>query len=517
MTQSMTRSLVLWFPGWSTAAEARARGLAPESPLALVVGGTVFACNDAAASWGVKAGQRMREAQAACPQIEIRPYDIDADYRAFESVFQHVEERAPGGQILQPGLCVLRVRGPSRYYGGEHRAAETLVDAVRSVGIRDIRAGIADGIFPAELAARRAEPGRIVAIPSEQTARFVAAVPIDELPADALAGAGPLLHRLGIHLLGDYARLDVDQVRDRFGPNAVRVHRLANGDDPRMVVPTGITVEHEIRREFDEPLDRVDQIAFSLRADIDALAEQVTATGKVATSISVELCDESGRLSERHWLHPRFFRAADIVDRVRWQVQGAHTGAAALAAPIAAVRIAVVGLDDRAHYEAGLWGDAADQRVHAQLTRVQSMVGHAEVCTIEPGAGRLLRERQLLVPWGEKRRGADRSGQPWPGAQTGVAPSLVLEKAAEVTVLDTEGAVASITERGTLTAPLSALSIGGTVRLLRGWAGPWKIDVRWWDARTHQRVHRFQAVDDRGDAWMLTLQNGRWSIEARYD
>ncbi|PFG31121.1 DNA polymerase Y family protein [Paramicrobacterium agarici] len=517
MKASALRTLVLWIPGWSTAAAARARGLARDAPLALIVAGVVSECNEAASAWGVKPGQRTREAQAACPHVEVQPYDSDADYRAFESVFRSIEELAPGGQVLQPGMCALRLRGPGRYYGGEHAAAERLLGAVHADGIIDVRAGIADGIFPAELAARRAASGGIVDIPSAETARFVAAVPIDELPADALAGNGPLLHRLGIHVLGDYARLDITQVRDRFGPDAVRVHRLANGDDPRMVVPTGDTAEYEVHRQFDEPLDRVDQIAFSLRADVDGLTEQVAAAKSVATGIRVELRDENGRVGERTWLHPRFFRAADILDRVRWQTQGAQTGAAALAAPVSAVRITVVGLDDRANYVAGLWGDSADQRVHNSITRVQSMIGHTEVCTIQPAGGRLLRERQTLVPWGEKPSSADRSAQPWPGSRTGLSPSLVLENPVEATVLDIEGNVASVTERGALQAPLMALSVNGDVRMLRGWAGPWNVDARWWDARTHQRVDRFQAVDDRGEAWMLTIQDGRWSIEARYD
>ncbi|WP_166983788.1 DNA polymerase Y family protein [Paramicrobacterium fandaimingii] len=517
MGTSTTRTLVLRFPGWSAAAAATAHGAAHDLPLAVLVSGVVSACNAAASAWGVAPGQRLREAQAACPQLEVHPYDRDADYRAFEGIFQVIEERAPGGQILQPGLCALRLRGPSRYYGGERAAAETLTRAVRASGFADVRAGIADGIFPAELAARRARAGEIVAIPSADTARFVAAVPIDELPAEALAENGPLLHRLGVHLLGDYARLDVAQVRDRFGPDAVRVHRLANGDDPRMVVPTETTLEYSVHREFDEALDRIDQIAFSLRADIDALTQRVAESQKVATSIRIELRDDRGGLRERTWLHPRFFRAPDIVDRVRWQVQGTQAGAAALEAPISAVLITVVTIDDRAHYEAGLWGESADQRVHNSITRVQSMIGHTGVCTLQPGEGRLLRERQLLVPWGEKRSSADRSSEPWPGSQTGLAPSLVFENPAEVAVLDTAGEVASLTERGTLRAPLMALSLDGSIRMLRGWAGPWSVDARWWDARRHQRVHRFQAVDDHGDAWMLTMQSGRWSVEARYD
>ncbi|SEC14071.1 protein ImuB [Paramicrobacterium humi] len=519
MPESLTRSLVLWCVDWSVMAAADSTGNPRTTPFALVERGLLAFCNRAAAQWGVRAGQRVREAQAACPALVVHGYDADADHRAFENVFARLDELTPGAQVLAPGLCALRMRGPSRYYGGEEAAASRLLSLMRELDIDDARIGVADGIFPAELAARRAEPGRAVIVPAGTSAGFVADVPIDELPATELAGQGPLLHRLGIHTLGQYARLGVDQVRDRFGPAAVRLHRLANGDDPRMVEPTQRAAEFTLHREFDDALDRADQIAFTVRADADRMMAHIAEAGLVATAMRIELRDETGDQRERTWLHPRFFSASDVLDRLRWQLQGAGSTSDALASPIVSVQISAAALDDRAHHEEGLWGDGVDQRVHHSITRVQSMLGHAEVCTISRTGGRMLRERQQLVPWGERAVTAETAApeRPWPGALKGLPPSTVFERPAPVTVFDRDGNIAVVTARGTLHAPLAALSTGGSALRLTAWAGPWPVDMRWWDPANRRRLYRFQAIDQTGTAWLLNLEDGRWSAEGRYD
>lgn len=517
MMTAASRIFAVWFDGWAPRAAAAAHGIPADTPFALTQRGQIFMSGDAAAYWGVRAGQRIREAQAACPSLVLLPYDIDADYRAFERTFAVIDAVVPGGQVLKPGLCALRGRGATRYYGGEQQAAEAVLTELREAGLNGARIGIAEGIFPAEMAARRAEYEGVLNVPADRTARFVASIPLRDVPDEALAAQRPLLQRLGVHTMGDYARLTEDQVRDRFGTGAVRLHRLANGDDPRLVDPTTVSTRHEVRKAFEPPLDRVEQIAFTLRADIDALASQLAQDDKVMVSIRISLCGEDGGESERSWSHPRFFRAHDVVDRLRWQVQGEQPGGTALTSAIASVRIRAEAVDDRSNYDEGLWGDGVDARIDRSLTRVQSMVGHAGVCTLEAVGGRMLRERQRFVPWGERRTDERADDRPWPGAQTGLPPTLVFEKPFGVAVLDVEGNVAAVSERGALRAPLSALRLNGRVLPLRGWAGPWGVESRWWDPRAHRRVQRFQAIDAEGTAWLLTLESGRWTAEARYD
>ena len=161
---SPVRTLLLWCPDWPTNAAAAELGCEPGAPLALIDRGEVFACSAAARSDGVRRGLRVREAQSRCTDLIAVPYDPVLDHRVFEPVVAAVEEIVPGVQLSRPGTCVMRARGPSRYYGGERQAAQALLDTLAGVGVPDARVGIADGPFAAEQAAKLRSSGGADAI-----------------------------------------------------------------------------------------------------------------------------------------------------------------------------------------------------------------------------------------------------------------------------------------------------------------------------------------------------------------
>lgn len=552
----VTRAIVLWCPDWPVIAAQQALDLPPDEPLALVEKGVVFACSPAARADGVKRGLRMREAQARCPQLNVLPYDPVLDARAFEPVLAAIEEITPGVQPVRPGTCVLRARGPARYYGGEEQAAAELLRCLEGLGLPDARVGIADGPFAAEQAARStgaarplssatptgttstdaaastdattgraADPpaphfwarSRVRIIPSGDSPRFLAPLPVAHL---GFAELTPLLRRLGLHTLGDIAALSRVDMRERFGERGELAHTLASGLDGTAVVPRTPPKQLDRSIEFEPPLDRVDQVTFAVRGTAEQFIGGLTKAGLVCTSLRVEVTDESGRVSERTWLHPRLFSPPDVVDRVRWQLQGSGAIDSGLASPISRVVLEPEAVDDIGHHEDGLWGGGADERIHHGLTRVQSMLGHEAVVTATIGGGRAPGERQVLVPWGDRPVGVARADQPWPGSLPAPAPSTVFEVPRPVAVLTEEGAPVEVTDRGDVTAPIARFSATGQARDARpvdSWAGPWPVRERWWDATLSRAMHRFQLVDADGTAWLLALAGSGWFAEARYD
>ncbi|GIT81737.1 DNA polymerase [Leifsonia sp. LS1] len=516
--REVTRAIVLWCPDWPVLAALRADAeLADDAPVALMHKGVVFACSAAARADGVRRGLRMREAQSRCPQLEVLPYDPVLDERAFEPVLAAIEEIAPGVQPVRPGTCVLRARGPARYYGGEEAAAAELLRCLEGLGLPDARAGIADGPFAAGQAARSTGTSRVRVIAPGGSPAFLAPLPVAQLGLTELT---PLLRRLGLHTLGDLAALDRVDVRERFGERGEHAHDLAGGFDGAAVVPRTPPAQLDRTIEFEPPLDRVDQVAFAVRGTAEQFVAALTKAGLVCTTLRVEVADESGRISERSWLHPRLFSPGDVVDRVRWQLQGSGGAEPGLASPIVRVGLVPEAVDDIGHHEDGLWGGGADERIHHGLTRVQSMLGHEAVLTATIGGGRGLTERQVLVPWGDRPVGASRAEQPWPGSLPAPAPSTVFEVPRPVAVLTEEGATVDVSDRGDLTAPIVLFSPTGALRDARevaSWAGPWPVRERWWDATLARAMHRFQLVDADGTAWLLRLASGGWFAEARYD
>ncbi len=503
------RSLVIWMPDWPIVALVREAGGDAAEPIAVFDKGLVTACSAAARADGVRRGQRRRDAQARCPDLRVADADPIRDHRVFAPLVARIEEMAPGVQVLEPGLCALRVRGPARFYGGEAEAAGALLAAVGDGGL-DVRAGVADGPFTAQQAARagtRADrPIRVVE--GGASAGFLAPLPVSVLDDETV----DLFARLGVQTLGQLAAIAPERMVERFGVAGARLHALAAGLDSRPISPR--TPPPELHREvaFEPPVELADQVAFGMRVAAEQFVSGLGAVDLVCTELRVILTGERGETSTRVWLHPNAFDAAGVVDRVRWQL--AEGGR--LTSGVTGVRIEPERVDEARHHTAALFGSGPEQRVHHALSRVQAMLGHRGVLTPVVGGGRWLAERQVLVPWGDRVITSER-GRPWPGSLPDPLPSTVYAEPVPLAVVDGEGDMVAVDGRGEPTAEPAALVTGSGSRGIRSWAGPWPVIERMWDAGRARHAHRFQIVDSTQTAWLLVCDGGEWHIEGRYD
>lgn len=569
------RSLVLWFPDWPVTALEREAGAgagrpgssggAPEAvmtaagerpgddrphrgegrrhPIAVVERNLIVACSVDARGEGVRRGMRRRDAQARCPGLVLVNADAARDHRAFASIVSLIEERAPGVQLVRPGLCALRIRGPARYYGGEIEAARVLIGVLREAGLDDVRAGVADGPFTAEQAARggTSADDPVFVVPAGGAAGFLAPLPISVLDASAMLGGRAeevtaatdlvgLLARLGVQTLGGFAAMEADRVRERFGERGVRFHALAAGRDSRPVQPRTPPPELEREIAFEPPLEIADQVAFAMRVTADDFVAGLGAVDLVCTELRVELVGDRGERSERVWLHPGSFDAAAVVDRVRWQLAedvGAGDPAGGLRSGVTLVRISPEAVDAASHHAPALFGGGPEERVHHALSRVQAMLGHRGVVTPAIGGGRWLAERQVLVPWGdrdERDRQAKGGGglaaqraRPWPGSLPEPLPSTVFADPVPVDVRALGGELVDVDDRGNVAAVPAFFIESGRRRPIEAWAGPWPVVERGWDAARSRRAYRFQVVDADGSAWLLVCDGDAWTAEATYD
>jgi protein ImuB len=516
-----TRTMVLWSPDWPITAATRDLGLDREAPIAMIESGVVFACSPAARLEGVRRGLRVREAQARCTTLTVLPHRPEVDNRVFEPVITEIERMMPGVQLLRPGSLAIRARGPARYYGGEKPAALSLIGVLDDLGIPGARVGVADGPFTAEQAARStrgdSRGGAVRVVAEGASAQFLGPLPLAVLDEPGIA---VLLQRLGIRTLAAFAALDETDVRERFGTPGARVHALARGLDARLVSPRVPPRQLEQSVAFEPALDRIDQVSFGVLGIAEAFIAGLIAAKLVCTAIRIDIDSDAGEVSGRSWLHPRSFTASEIVDRVRWQLQGgtAETG---LSAGVTRVTVTPESVDSVGNHEEGLWGSGPDERIHHGLSRVQGMLGHEAVLTAVVGGGRTLGDRATLVAWGDRVPAV--ATRPWPGQLPQPAPATVFPTGHPVHVFGAGGRAVAVDERGVLSAAPVEFSAGsgGTMRAVAAWAGPWIVDERWWDAATSRRVCRFQVVDGDGVAWLLVLEGrgaeAHWAAEARYD
>lgn len=501
--------MVLWAPDWPiVAVEAPA-----STPAAVLDKGQVLACSQAARAEGVRRGMRRRDAQSRCPGLVLHEHNADADSRAFEAVLTAIEELSPGVAPLRPGLCAINV--PARFYGGESEAAAVIAERLVGLGVWDVRAGIADGLFAAEQAARRALAQDSLVIPVGGSAQFLSDLPIDALGDPVGQGVVGLLRRMGLLTLGDFAALPAADVHTRFGTHGALLHRMARGLEGQPIGRRQVPPEFEATLLLEPPLDLVEPIAFSLRTTAEAFVTDLAGHGLVCTTVLIEVDTDGSLATSRRWMHPRWFGATDLIDRVRWQLQVDG----AIVAPVDAVRLIPEVTEPLGDHADSLFGGGPDERVERGVARVQSIVGHESVVSVSLQGGRGPGERRLLAPWGERPVAARATQLPWPGSLPPPAPATVYIDPQQAMVVGAEGQSIGVTGRGLVTGEPARFQVAAQQgwQPVASWAGPWPVDDQWWDEAAARRIARFQVVGVDGSAYLMIVEGGHWWVEAKYD
>jgi protein ImuB len=565
------RTLVVWCPDWPVVAA----GVPPDAPAAVLRAGRVVAASPAARIEGVAPAMRRREAQARCPELVLVDHDPSRDARAFEPLMAAVDAVTPRIEISEPGRCCFPTRGPSRYFGGDEALVARVARLAGGAAPPDarVRVAVADGRFPASVAARRATSATsattttstLVVAPGGSGA-FLAPLPLSLLAAALDPDDDPrplddlldVLGRLGLRALGELAALPAAEVVGRFGALGAAAHRLASGDDPRPPATRPPPPELAVTAEPDPPIERVDTAAFLARTLADDLHQRLGARGLACTRVAIVAESEHGERYERVWRHEGSLSAGAVADRVRWQLDGWLTGPERPAgaagksgvhgperpagaagksgvhgnsftrptAGISLLRLVPDEVVPATGRQLGFWGGAAaaDERVVRAVARLEGMLGPEAVTVPEWRGGRGPGERVAVVPAGAVDL-ADRAldedeaaAQPWPGRVPDPSPAAIHPEPLPAELVDAGGVAVAVSGRGAVSAAPARVSVGGGPWApVVGWAGPWPVDERWWDPAHARRRARFQATTGDGRAHLLAIKGGRWWVEATYD
>ena len=427
MPIEVSRRIAVFLPDWPVTTARVDAGIAAEDPVAIVVANRVIACSHTARAHGVRRGLRRREAQGHCPQLVVLPRDEAAEARVFEPVVAALEAIAPGVEITRPGLAAIGVRGPTRYFGGETGVLHALsrgVGGLPALGGADLLIGIADGAFAAEQAARRG----LVVDPGESPA-FLENLPIETLDPSGASPLIDLLRRLGIRTLGAFAALPARDVLARFGPDGAWAHRQAGGVDERPVSGRRPPAEFTVTLDLEPAVDRVDTVAFSARGVAEQFVTDLAAHGLACTCLELQALSENGEETVRRWRHAGVLSTVDVLDRVRWQLEGWLSGPNRPTGGVSRLRLVPVEAVPTGTHQQALWGGtgAQDERAVRALARVQTLLGHGSVLAPVLEGGRDPGQRTRFVPWGDDPAPLRSPEQPWPGQLPAPAPAVLLD------------------------------------------------------------------------------------------
>jgi protein ImuB len=482
--------------------------------------------------------------------------------RRHERMVTIVTGFCPEVEVVEPGVCAFGARGPARYFGGETALADRIIAALADPGATPsspgaaargsgatpsgpgvqagagsgVKAGVADGLFAALLAAERGDPFTVV--PPGGTPAFLAVQPVSVL-ADRDSGSQDLvglLARLGLGTLGDFAALPVRDVASRFGDPGERAHRLARGLGSRPLAATPPPADLSVTSRFDPPEPRAEPVVFAAKTLAGRLHDGLAARGLTCVRVQVTATWADGQENSRRWRHDGLLSAAAVAERVRWQLDGWQLDDRRPAAEssqrtsqhprdeqypeggIAALRLDPDQVVRATGQQLALWGEATiSDRVARAALRVQALLGHEAVLRPVPGGGRNVDDQVTATPFGEKTEPRLPGGRPWPGRVMGPAPGLVFPVAREADVTDGAGNPVTVSGRCALSGAPARLAVRGEPpRRVTGWAGPWPLAERWWDPAAARRRARFQLATDDGRAWLAVVEGGRWLVEAGY-
>ena len=522
MTQQ--RTIAVWCPDWPVTAVRAAERLPAEAPIAVLTANRVVACTHQAREAGVRRGLRRREAQGRCPELVVLARNEAAEARLFEPVVAALESIAPGVEVTRPGLAAIGMRGPLRYFGGEQAVLHALSRAVDE-SATDLLIGVADGAFAAEQAARR---GMIVEAGGSPA--FLAELPVSTLDPALDSPLVDLLQRLGLRTLGAFAALPARDVLARFGPTGAWAHRQAGGRDDRPVAARRPGVEFTASLDLEPALDRVDAVAFSARGLAEQFITDLSAHGLACTCLELQVLTENTEEAVRRWRHTGVLCATDVLDRIRWQLEGWLSSRGGPTGGVSRLRLVPIETVPTGAHQRPLWGGSgggsdqySDERAQRALARVQTLLGHGSVLAAVLAGGRDPAERTRFAPWGDDPAPLHSPVQPWPGRLPAPAPSVLIDPPRPIQVLDETGRPVTISERGILSGPPARMGADGAQPVaIQHWAGPWPVDERWWSESATGLRARFQLVDLHGQAYLAVCavrpdQSPQWTLEARYD
>jgi protein ImuB len=272
----------------------RRAGRPPDAPVALgpVPGGSqvVGLCTPAAQMQGVRAGLRVGEALARCPQLELVTPDPDAVDRAAEEIVLRLEAMGAAVEPVEPGLACLSADGLERLHGGLGGVLRR-VRAALPVGAGGL-VGAAHSRFAAIQAARAADPRTPLVVGHDEVAELLAPLPADRLPLDERAVQA--LAALGLVTIGQVAQLPQAAALDRLGFPGLRAWRLARGEHDRPLRPRRPPEPLEASFIFPEPVGARQALDAALRLLLSQLAAAAHGRGRAVRALTLRARLEGG-------------------------------------------------------------------------------------------------------------------------------------------------------------------------------------------------------------------------------
>jgi protein ImuB len=299
---------------------------------------------------GVEAGLTPTQALARCRDVSIRHRSPAQEAATTSAVLQCAYGFSPNIENTVPGTITLDLRGLSELSERQPPARHS-GDAVQTSALQNwatrLRAALASlnlaariGIGPTPNVARLAAYwGSSLVLPSpspgegsaegrtkESTAQidsiqivtnstaFIATLPVAAL--DPSTDVASILHKWGIHTVGELLALGQDAVMDRLGLEAIALFAAVSTNATRPLNLVRPAEHYEESFDFAHEVETIEPLLFILNRFVSAISQRLELGGLAAELLTLHLRLESGEVLERRLSVPQPTRRADILFRM---------------------------------------------------------------------------------------------------------------------------------------------------------------------------------------------------------
>jgi len=138
-----------------------------------------------------------------------------------------------------------------------------------------------------------------------------------------------ILHKWGIHTLGQFAALDREQLGARLGPEAVRMWERANGQSNRVLKLIRPPESFEESFEFENDIETAEPLLFMLRRFLEQLAVQLSGIYLVTKELTLRITftdpPTDGSAAADKQIYERIFKIPQPTNNVDLLFRMLHT------------------------------------------------------------------------------------------------------------------------------------------------------------------------------------------------
>ncbi len=125
-----------------------------------------------------------------------------------------------------------------------------------------------------------------------------------------------ILHKWGIHTIGQLAALDKQQLGARLGPEAIRMWERANGQSSRVIKLIRSPESFEESFEFENEIETAEPLLFMLRRFLEQLAIRLSGIYLVAKELTLRVTFTDKQIYERIFKIPQPTNNVDLLFRM---------------------------------------------------------------------------------------------------------------------------------------------------------------------------------------------------------